>query len=384
MDEQQKSKLEIIQNVNSNTLKYFNNQYMSNLEQIQNLKTELFEVNIKIDELYRTKNIYVFSSNTRRNIFTPTVNEPLNNERGKIIDIQIEGLKDVKITLAQKIKTLENSLLDLKTTLENLRHAESAIKYLQLQNDLDIQAFDDTNKPDEEDSLFFVEPATNNDINNQHGFNVLMLDAFDKSYITTILDKNIRDAIVSNNHKLEIISYLLNSDISRAKITLNDVLSSSNSVIDALDTVINSIYSDFDSTKTITQLVESIVDNNKTSDMSILVNSNIKCDIDTTKLHFLTINNLLNILNMLLQNIYQHANASSLSIEVFINERVVECNISDNGNGISPDYLSNSPWYSSLHKAHELLFLLNGELSVLGKPMEGTKARFFFPTHLNK
>lgn len=239
MDEQQKGKLEIIQNVNTNTLNYFNNQYLSNLEQIQNLKTELFEVEIKIEELHRTKSIYSFSSSSRKNIFTPTVTGPINNEKGKIIDAQIEGLKEVKISLSQKIKTLENSLLDLKSTLEELKQADVAIKYLQLQADLDTQNIEQEEPNNCDDELFFVKP--NEDNNNQHGFNILMLDAFDKSYITTILDKNIRDAIVSNAHKLEVLSYLLNSDISRAKITLNDVLSSSNNIVEALDTVINSI-----------------------------------------------------------------------------------------------------------------------------------------------
>lgn len=131
------------------------------------------------------------------------------------------------------------------------------------------------------------------------------------------------------------------------------------------------------------ELVDSIISNYSDESSKIIVNTSIQCNIEISKLHFVTINNLLIILNSLLKNVYQHSNASTLSISLFINERVVECTVTDNGIGISPDYLSSSPWYSSLHKAYELIYLLNGELNITGNPNQGTSIRFFFPTTLN-
>ena len=41
--------------------------------------------------------------------------------------------------------------------------------------------------------------------------------------------------------------------------------------------------------------------------------------------------------------------------------------------------LVNSPWYSSLHKAKEILYMLCGKLDISGDVMSGTTVKFSFP-----
>ena len=57
----------------------------------------------------------------------------------------------------------------------------------------------------------------------------------------------------------------------------------------------------------------------------------------------------------------------------------IECEINDNGIGINDNYLSTSPWYSSLHKAQEIIYLLGGTLNINGDITTGTSVRFEFP-----
>ena len=54
MDDQ----LNTLRATNWDLLNYFRSVYVTQSEQIQTLKTELFELNVKIEELEKTKNIY--------------------------------------------------------------------------------------------------------------------------------------------------------------------------------------------------------------------------------------------------------------------------------------------------------------------------------------
>ena len=51
MDTNNKTDLEIISSANKEMLDYFNSLFLENLEEIQNIKTQSFEIDIKIDEL---------------------------------------------------------------------------------------------------------------------------------------------------------------------------------------------------------------------------------------------------------------------------------------------------------------------------------------------
>ena len=49
MTKDERNPFNIIEEANSKTLEYFNKTYISNLELIQNLKTELFELEVQIE-----------------------------------------------------------------------------------------------------------------------------------------------------------------------------------------------------------------------------------------------------------------------------------------------------------------------------------------------
>ena len=55
--EESKENFKKIKSANQMMLDYFNKSFLSQLEDIQNLKTQIFEIDIKIDELDKTKDI---------------------------------------------------------------------------------------------------------------------------------------------------------------------------------------------------------------------------------------------------------------------------------------------------------------------------------------
>lgn len=52
--------------------------------------------------------------------------------------------------------------------------------------------------------------------------------------------------------------------------------------------------------------------------------------------------------------------------------------IDDNGVGIKENYLNESPWYSGIHKAQEILYLLGGKLDISEGEEAGTHVAFSF------
>lgn len=69
--EESKENFKKIKSANQMMLDYFNKSFLSQLEDIQNLKTQIFEIDIKIDELDKTKDIYAFKTNSRKSVFSP-------------------------------------------------------------------------------------------------------------------------------------------------------------------------------------------------------------------------------------------------------------------------------------------------------------------------
>ena len=71
MTNEEQNPLSIIEEANTKTLEYFNKTYLDNLELIQKLKTELFELEVQIETLQKTRDLYTYQGEDRRNVFSP-------------------------------------------------------------------------------------------------------------------------------------------------------------------------------------------------------------------------------------------------------------------------------------------------------------------------
>ncbi len=377
MENQPKSNIEIIQTANKNMLDYFNSTFLNELETIQDLKTQAFEIDIKIDELEKTKDIYAFKSNSRKSVFTPITSDGTDQTRGKIIDAQVQDLRDVKQTLTNKIHSLENELIKIKKRLSILTDAEEAIKQI---SDTYVEPKSVSGNAALE-GFEFVEEPTPSDFT-AHGYNILMQDAFDNAYITTLLDKNVKDDLISMQHKLEMLSYLLSTDIGRAKLTLQEINLSSRKTLDALDDVCAKLDYHLDSSKPVWDCVDEFTMMQRELHPEVIIDSKIECEDYDISLHPVFTINLIKLLTIFFDNIFKHSNANSVGFRLSITPNIIDVRLNDNGIGIHADYLTESPWYSSLHKAHEVIYLLNGKLEISGDVVSGTQIRFSFPTHI--
>lgn len=366
--------IELIKKANQEMLNFFNSTFLENLEEIQKLKTQTFEIDIKIDELEKTKGIYAFKSTSRKSVFTPTISDDFENEKSKIIDEQIKDLRSVKDSLYTKIRSLEVSLNTIKKRLAMLNDAETSIDNLvkEISPEL-IQNSSD----DEQGDFEFIEENKTDDIST-HGYNILMHDAFEKAFFSTLIKKNIRDGVESINHKLEMLNYLLTTDISRAKLTLQEVVHNSKKVLDSVDDISNKFDSNMNSSQPIWSRLDDFISNQRLAHPECIINANIECTDYEINLHPVFTINLLKLLNIFFDNIFKHSNANNVNFKMSLSKNIVDVYLCDNGVGIDSDYLTKSPWYSSLHKAHEIIYLLGGTLSITGDILSGTTVKFNF------
>lgn len=375
MEKQQKSSLQIIQQANKEMLDYFNDVFLEDLENIQKLKTQTFEIDIKIDELEKTKNIYAFKSSSRKSVFSPTVSDDMETEKSKLIDEKINDLLSVREALYNKITALEQSISSVKKRLSVLNDAENAI--IHISGTLPRERLSDTNI-ESDDDFEFVQEATNGDVST-HGYNILMHDAFEKTFYATLLDRNVKDGITNINHKLEMLSYLLSTDVNRAKITIKELSQHTKHILDTIDDISGKLDSKINSSQPIWNLMDEFVMQQRDSHPECIIDANIECTDYDINLHPVFTINLIKLLNIFFDNVFKHANANSINLRVCISKNKVEVCLTDNGTGINPDYLTISPWYSSLHKANEIIYLLNGNLHIDGNPENGTTIKFDFP-----
>lgn len=372
MENHSKADLEIIQNANQNMLDYFNDAFIEDLETIQDLKTQAFEIDIKLDELYKTKDIYALKSGSKKSVFSPVPMEAEESGKSKLIDDQINDLNDVKDLLNAKIINLESSLNILKKRLNVLNEAQDAINSLSLR-------YNESSSELSDDDFEFISEEDNNNSKSEHGYNILMLNAFDDTYISTIIERNIKEGIESTNHKLEVLSYLLGTDISRAKLTLKDIQYNSKKMLDSISDIEEKLSSKFDSSKPLLGQLEDYIMAKRDSHPEYLIESNLEYTDYELMLHPVFTINLFRLLEIFFDNIFRHANANKVVFNLSLTKNVIEVFIHDNGIGIDADYLTKAPWYSSLHKAHETIYLLNGDLNITKSEESGTVVKFRFP-----
>ncbi|MBR3833007.1 MAG: sensor histidine kinase [Lachnospiraceae bacterium] len=376
MDSNNKTDLEIICAANKEMLDYFNSRFLEKLEDIQELKTQSFEIDVKIEELEKTKDIYAFKSNSRKSIFTPNTNDDSDNVRGQIIDQQIEELRQIQEGLGTKLRSKEIKLNALKRRLNSLNQAQDALKRVS------PEALNSSYSEDEE-GFEFIETDTSNRSHISHGHSILMQDAFDKAYLTTLIDRNIKNNLLGLTNKLELLTYLLGTDISRAKLTLKEIISSSKDIAASVDDIAARLNKSIDSGKPLWSQVDEFIMLRREQYPEYLIEADVDCSDYELNVHPVFIINTLVLLDIFFDNIFKHSNANNIVFKLSITPNLIECEISDNGIGISDNYLNTSPWYSSLHKAHEIIYLLGGNIRINGDITTGTYVRFDFPIQFN-
>ena len=370
--EDSKEKYQKIKSANQTMLDYFNKAFLAQLEDIQNLKTQIFEIDIKIDELDKTKDIYAFKSNSRKSVFSPVTNDGVDTERNKIIQEQIKDLQSVKETLTLKLRSMELQLNKLRQYLEALNDAEDALS--------SFEPRFTTDDPDHTDNygFTFLQDDAKEDIS-AHGYNILMLDAYDRALTQTILDKNIRTGLESMESKLDMINYLIGTDVGRAKLTIQEILHNTKQLIHNVDDMSDNLNRFSNSNKPLKEQLEIYLNEFKQKNPKLDITASVETPDAGISYHPVFNINFMCLIQIFFDNIAAHADASKVTLQASLMPNTLEVILKDDGVGIKENFMTDSPWYSSLHKAREILYMLCGRLDITGDVISGTTVKFSFP-----
>lgn len=375
------------------------------------------EFAIQIDQLEKTKQLYSKNSHHYRDVFSP-LNLSDNSMENEYIDKQVKQLGE------EKEKTLE--MREDATKL--LREINKNLQMLEISmNELKVYCFEKSRQQEEffdafeqEDFIFIEEedqlPAVivdrnamirekmnhkmiekkeivENSVDNEnksensvdfseihaHNSNILMLWEYDKVRLQNYLSDELIQEMDQCLQEIDKIKWMMFSDMERAKITLDRVEKilkkwqgnfKNQSVERQVQTEFNEpakiyferylkqkkeVYSDWDfrfevNQKNFQQTIPPII---------VLL--------------------VLRIMDELFENIKKHSESDKISIYLNFNEKDITLQMSDNGIGISEDYLEKSNWHSGLHFVEEWIYLLNGTIEISGDLTSGTIIDILIP-----
>lgn len=195
--------INFIEEANSKTLDYFNKTYVSNLELVQSLKTELFELEIQIETLQKTRELYTYHIDNRRNVFSPLSEKSTNTAtKGNQIASQIKDLEDAKERLEKRIAELEEDILFYKKQVEMLSEANKCIHTVLIGRNHS----DEKDASDNSDAIEFIE-TEDTESKTTHSYNMLMLEDYEHYQCATNLDHDIKQELISNLNKLDVLKW---------------------------------------------------------------------------------------------------------------------------------------------------------------------------------
>lgn len=365
--------LNTLRSTNWDILNYFRSAYISQSEQIQALKSELFELDVKIEELQKTRDLYSFPSDNWQNIFSPISPNPSMKGKGQVIQAQLDELKEVRTSLNARIQKLDSELSTIRHHIDALENSNQCLASL----------YQNLPQPAPEEETLTLEEAgsleQSSDEALQHALQILMLHQYDQSQIAEQLRGSIQQNLETNQNKLEILKWLIQSDPNRARLTLQELQDTNQRLLSSAESLIHELDKDLEHQKPIWMSIDDCIQSYRSLHPECVIDASVDCtDYENNVLPIITII-FIRLLHEILDNAFYYSNANKIMIKIYINNRMIDTYINDNGAGIPSDYLTASPWHSGLHRLHEIIHLLDGKLQIDGDIISGTNIRFSFP-----
>ena len=210
-----------------------------------------------------------------------------------------------------------------------------------------------------------------------HGFNILRLKKYDQDKLVQSLHTDILEQLDRTRHTLDSLSWLIKSDVNRAKVTLDELIDSTASMEDSLNAILLGLTGDIDATVPIETLLEDTIFRYKDAYPECVIESDIDCPDASIEIPEIITISLIRILCECLDNVYKHVD---INIQIYSDQ--ISVHINDNGIGIDENYSHTSPWNSGLHRIQEIIYLLIGQLKIKGDIISGTDIRFSIPIEL--
>ena len=356
---------------NNEMLKHFNRVHADAMARLQDVKTELFELNIRLDEQNRTKNLYAMNANHRKNVFRPIQADSAATQKENEVEETIRNLTERKQLLETRQSEEQERIRETEDQIRLLRAAHHSV--LRLVRDITFEEEDDS------DGFEFVEEEEAAPDIREQGEQILLLDAFEKAYLATILDRKVRTPLSSQTHRLSTLRHLISTDPQQARLILDEFESQNNGIETTLQAHLERPHHTFDEKRPIGTILDEWIMNFRDKHPEYVLDSSIQQKDETQVIPYIRSLTLIRLLDIFFDNIIRHSGANQIRIRIQISGADVDVHLSDNGIGIHENVLSESPWYSSLHKADKMLFLLDGRLQMTGSADHGTTIRFSLP-----
>lgn len=355
-------------------LSYFQAAYVTQSEQVQALKSELIELDVKLEELQKTRDLYSFQSDSSRTIFSPI---PVNSEqrtRGQLLQEQIEELTEVRKTLTDRIQKADQDLAAIMQHIDSLKQANVSLTTLSANLPKEEEPTEEPSETTEEPSV--IEPDQSDTL---HAWQLLMLQQYDKSQAALQIQSSIMEGLDNNKNKLEVLKWLIQSDPTRARLTLQELQDANDRLIQNSNRLIRRLNRSLTHQLPIWKAIDEMVQSYRNRHPEVTINSSVDCqDYNITVMPIITIT-VLQLLQELLDNTFRYSNANRILLQVYMNSRMIDVYLNDNGAGIPADYMTASSWHSGLHRVQEIIHLLDGKLQIDGDIISGTNIRFSFP-----
>lgn len=393
--------ISILTKTNSEMLTFFTNRHKECTDNLEHYKTSLFELNIKLDELNKTKSIYSLNTSSKRDLFTPMPKDKTESGKESKIDEEIVALLNEQRLLSAKISEETSNLKFISRKMKLLKAAELSIKDLSLE--LEDTKSDLTSLEKETQSLRSElasakqKNSTSDTITSsesedsskklsemrdeitKHGKNILKIDAFDKSYMSSMLDRKVKTKLNQSKSKLETVKFLISSDPKRAKQTINELLQDMDGINDDITYLLSKVLYNIDTKKPLLDMLEDFISAKKNAHSDCIIETDYKGLDTSSKTSYIAATSLIHLLDIFTENIFKHSHANRIIIKLSNDNNTLSAYIKDNGTGIPDDYMEKSPWYSSIHKANEIIYLLDGKLDIKGSHENGTLVTFSYP-----
>ena len=350
-------------------IRYFNVLHSEHSSELQTIKSKMFEIKVKLDELTRTQSLYTLNADYRKNVFSPIVIENSENAKEREIRNNIENLTRSK-------EDLENQLFDEETVIKSIEKKISklnAAKTASAKLASTVEALEEDkaklemtlhSKEEAEKKIILKErEREKNNLNIQkHGKNILMLDVFDKTFSSTVLDKRVRQELIEETKKLEKVKNIVRNDPKRTKIVIEEAIKSNTSMVNTLTDQLSRMNYSFDDTRTLKNMIDDFIMDARDKHPELVIDfdySDLGTNIDYIKM--LSIYKLLGIF---FDNIYKHSKASHVVLRLSGKDSRLEIYLNDNGIGLPEDFEEKCLWYGGISRARETVFLLDGTIDI--------------------
>ena len=294
----------------------------------QEYRYDINSIELEINTIYNKMVELLNKSDKTESLFTPIDNNDFKQKEYNSLKNKKNQLEELKVKKSNELNEIINNINEMKKVINN-------------DEELDEQNVD----KDEEDS------------------EILWILEDDRQRISRDIHDTVVQSLTALIHKEEFIYQIVDKDVNRAKIEVNNAKSIIRESIEELRNIIYQLrpmeLDDLGFSEALLNLIDKLDDNYK----DILIHTTIDCSDDISQIISIS---CLRIINELSSNSYKHANCSNIYIDISTDCDYIHIDYKDDGIGFDYNSIgkvkSNNCGYG-IRMLNERVALLKGSIN---------------------